>query len=298
MVSAKKGQISEEIFLWSDGEVPNFIDEDLGCEKVEANSRTTNIHRPSLRFYPADKKNNSGAAVLICPGGGYDALAMGHEGGDVALWLNSVGVNAAVLKYRVPKGENYRYSHETPMLDAARAMRIMKCNAGKWGYDAGEVGILGFSAGGHVAATLCVRFDDGDSGSADAVERESSRPGFAILVYPVISMDFDVTHKGSRQNFMTRRPGQELVDYYSNEKHVGEETPVTFLVHADDDTAVRAENSVLYYRALRAAGVSAEMHIFEKGGHGFGLGIEGMANTKWPQLCAEWMAERKKDVRN
>ena len=169
---------------------------------------------------------------------------------------------------------------------------MMKCNAGKWGFDAGKVGILGFSAGGHLAATLCARFDDGDSGVEDVIERESSRPGFAILVYPVISMDFDITHKGSRQNFMTRRPGQELVDYYSNEKHVSGETPVTFLVHADDDTAVRAENSVLYYRALRAAGVGAEMHIFKKGGHGFGLGVEGMANTNWPQLCIEWMRDK------
>jgi acetyl esterase/lipase len=244
---------------------------------------------PNIRLFlpPADKA--TGAAVIICPGGGYGALADTYEGVDVARWFNRLGVAGIVLKYRLGP----RYRHPAPLQDAQRAIRLTRHHAKEWGVDPNRVGILGFSAGGHLAATASTHFDEGDPRAEDPVERSSSRPDFSILVYAVITFTDPYTHGGSRNNLLGKSPDPKLIELLSNEKQVSKRTPPAFLVHTSEDKAVPPENSVLYYLACRKAGVTAELHVFEKGRHGLGMGPKGMPFSTWPQLCEAWLNDRK-----
>ena len=228
-------------------------------------------------------------AVVICPGGSYRALASNHEGRQVASYLNSLGVAAFVLRYRLGP----RYHHPIELGDAQRAIRLVRSHAADWRVDPARVGIVGFSAGGHLAMTASTRFDNGASGAADAVDRVSSRPDFAVLGYPVISMTEEWTHKGSRTNLLGENPDPELAKSLSGERAATKDTPPTFLFQTSEDTTVPAENSVHYYLALRKAGVPAEMHVFEKGPHGVGLANDDAALSEWSKLLANWLRGRK-----
>ena len=232
-------------------------------------------------FIPKDGAN--GSAVIVCPGGGYTHLA-DHEGRPVAEWLNTLGVTAFVLKYRI--GPNYH--HPAPLQDAARAVRLVRSRAAEWKLDPKRIGVLGFSAGGHVASTIGTHFDGGQANAADAIERVSSRPDLLVLIYPVITMG-EFTHGGSRKQLLGESPTPDLVKLMSNELQVTKETPPTFLVHTANDSAVPVENSLHFAEALRKAGVPFEMHIYERGRHGFGMGGDDPILSTWPARCAAWL---------
>lgn len=242
--------------------------------------------RPTITVY-LPEKNTNGCAVVVCPGGGYGHLAVGHEGREIGEWFNSFGVTAFVLRYRIAP-----YRHPAALLDVQRAVRTVRTRAKEWKVDPGRVGVIGFSAGGHLASTAATHFDKGDPDAKDVVDRASSRPDFAILGYPVISFTTEYTHKGSRRNLLGDAPDPKVVKSLSNESQVTKETPPTFLMHTTEDKAVPAENSVLFYLALREAGVPAELHIFEKGRHGVGLGKGLPGVSAWPDRCEAWMKAR------
>ena len=243
--------------------------------------------RPTLTLYRA-KGRGAGTAVIVAPGGGYGALAMNHEGRQVANWLNSVGVTAFVLKYRL--GPKYR--HPIEIGDAQRAIRLVRTRAQEFGVLPDRIGILGFSAGGHLASTAATHFDKGNASAPDAIERAGSRPDFAILGYPVISFDPAITHAGSLRNLLGDNArsgaGQAAVERAAGHA----ETPPTFLFHTNADTGVVAENSIRFYLALRQAKVPAELHVFENGPHGVGLAMNDPALSAWPTLLANWMRGR------
>jgi acetyl esterase/lipase len=239
-------------------------------------------------FLPA-KERATGTAVVVCPGGGYGHIAMDHEGVATARWLNDIGVAAFLLKYRHRKTG---YGHPAPMLDVQRALRMVRARADEWNVKPDRVGVLGFSAGGHLASTAGTHFAPGDPGAEDPVERVACRPDFMVLIYPVISLAEDFTHKGSRRNLLGENPDPALVEKLSNERQVTPLTPPTFLVHTDEDKGVPVENSLAFYAALRKAKVPAELHVFEKGPHGFGLGKPDMAASAWPELCEKWLRAR------
>jgi acetyl esterase/lipase len=250
---------------------------------------TEDRDRPTITVYlPYGRQAAAGAGVVLCPGGGYGALAANHEGRQVANFLNSHGVAAFVLKYRLGP----RYHHPVELGDAQRAIRLVRSRAQEFNVDPERVGIMGFSAGGHLASTAGTHFDAGDAQAADAVDRLSSRPDFLILGYPVISFTTPYTHKGSLRNLLGDNADPKLVESLSNELQVTAQTPPTFLFHTNADTGVPPENSVLFYLALRKAKVPAEMHIFEKGPHGVGLGNTDPALSEWPILLAKWLRTR------
>ena len=244
--------------------------------------------KPTLTIYLPPNEKATGAAVVICPGGGYGHLAMDHEGHQIAQWLNSFGVAGFILKYR-HRNSGAGYGHPAPLQDAQRAIRMVRSGAKKWSIDPARIGILGFSAGGHLASTAGTHFDNGKADAEDPVDRAGCRPDFMILIYPVISLAEWCAHAGSRQNLLGDKPESYLVENLSNEKQVTAETPPTFLVHTSEDEGVPAENSIYFYLALRKAKVPAEMHIYQKGRHGFGLGKEHGAVSSWPARCADWM---------
>jgi acetyl esterase/lipase len=248
---------------------------------------------PTITAYLPRPEAATGAAVVVCPGGGYGMLAADHEGKQVAEWLNSLGVTAFVLKYRLGP----RYHHPAMLEDAGRAIRVVRARAVTWGIDPHKIAIIGFSAGGHLASTAGTHFDAGQPDAEDPVERVSSRPDRLILVYPVIALATPFGHSGSLRNLLGDHPARELVESLSNERQVTKETPPTFLAHTNADTGVPAENSLLFALALRKAGVPVELHLFERGTHGLGLG-NGAAQFKippdpafqmWPQLCETWL---------
>jgi acetyl esterase/lipase len=244
--------------------------------------------KPWLTIYlpPADKTN--GAAVVVCPGGGYGALATGHEGKEPAEWLNRHGIAAFVLRYRLGP----RYRHPAPMQDAQRAMRLVRSRAKEWNLDPKRIGIWGFSAGGHLASTIATHFDDGKSDAEDPIERAGCRPDFAILCYPVITLKPPFTHGGSRRNLLGDKADEALVASLCNDEQVTEKTPPTFLFHTNEDTAVPPENSILFYQALRKKKVPVELHIYEKGPHGVGLASGLGAVSAWPEQLAGWLKTR------
>ena len=251
----------------------------------------TDNDKPTLTIYSVPDKEASGAAVVIFPGGGYGHLAVDHEGHQVAHWLNSLGVTAFILKYR-HRNSGAGYGYPTPLQDAQRAVRMVRSRAKEWNVEPNRIGILGFSAGGHLASSEGTHFNKNYYELKDLVDDVSCRPDFMILIYPVITLDDSYTHAGSKLNLLGKDPNQDLVDSLSNENQVTSETPPTFLVHADDDKAVPPENSINFYLALRKAKVPAEMHIYENGGHGFGLGKEKSPASSWPIRCADWMQAR------
>ncbi|MDX6712832.1 MAG: hypothetical protein QOH96_3848 [Blastocatellia bacterium] len=238
---------------------------------------------PVIRPFIADKAIATGAAVVICPGGGYGHLAE-SEGPPVAEWLNSIGISAFVLKYRLGP----RYNHPAPLLDVSRALRTVRSRATEWGIDPARIAVMGFSAGGHLASTLGTHFDAGNPDAKDPIDRVSSRPDLLILLYPVISMR-EYAHAGSRRNLLGLTPAPELIALLSNEERVTKETPPTFLVHTMTDKVVPVENSMMFATALRKAGVPFEFHLYERGNHGFGLAPKDPILSSWPGRCADWL---------
>jgi acetyl esterase/lipase len=240
--------------------------------------------QPSLTPFVLPKGTGSGAAVVICPGGGYQSLSMDKEGYQVAKWLNTLGVSAFVLKYRLgPK-----YHHPIELGDAQRAIRIVRSRAQQYGLRADAIGIMGFSAGGHLASTAGTHFDAGNANAEDPLDRPASRPDFMVLCYPVITFG-QFAHAGSRRNLLGNDPDPKLVEYLSNELQVTKDTPPTFLFHTTTDATVPVENSVMFYAALRKAGVPAELHIYERGPHGVGLAQSDPVLATWPGRLADWL---------
>ncbi|HSZ55376.1 MAG TPA: alpha/beta hydrolase [Tepidisphaeraceae bacterium] len=234
-------------------------------------------------FLPAPDRAN-GTAVVICPGGGYAGLAP-HEGKPVAEWLNGIGVTGFVLKYRLGP----RYHHPAMMNDVNRAVRMVRAKAGEWKVNPDRIGVLGFSAGGHLTSTAVTHFDAGDPKSSDPVEHLSCRPDFGVLIYPVITLEGPAAHMGSRRNLLGDNPSPLLVESLSNQTQVTEKTPPCFLVHTSTDTGVPFENSLLFAEALQRHKVPVELHVFDHGPHGFGLGANDPVLKQWPDLCAKWM---------
>jgi acetyl esterase/lipase len=236
---------------------------------------------PSLTLYPVTREGLS-SAVIVCPGGGYSRRAA-HEGEPIAEWLNGLGISAFVLNYRVAP-----YEHPVPLQDAQRAIRTVRQHAEEWRIDPSRVGILGFSAGGHLASTAGTHYDAGDQESADPIERQSSRPDVMILCYPVISFE-EYGHVGSKHNLLGETPDEKLVSLLSSEKQVTSDTPPTFLWHTSDDGAVPVENSLFFAGALARHKVPFDLHVFESGRHGLGIASDHAEAYIWPELCANWL---------
>ena len=241
--------------------------------------------RPSLTIYLPPAANGMHSSVVVCPGGGYGMLAVDHEGKQIAQWLNARGVAAFVLRYRLGP----RYHHPIELGDAQRALRFVRFHAADYGVAAEKIGIWGFSAGGHLASTAGTHFDSGQADAPDPIDRLGSRPDFMILAYPVISFTTPYTHRGSLRNLLGDNPGPELAASLSNETQVTPQTPPAFLFHTNSDSGVPAENSVLFYLALRKAGVPAELHIYERGEHGVGLALFDPILSSWPGRLEDWM---------
>jgi acetyl esterase/lipase len=245
-------------------------------------------HEPhGLLYLPKrDTKDAPISMIVIVPGGGYDGLAMDHEGFQIAQWCNENGLGALICVYRHRGGG---YGHPIPLGDAQRAIRLVRHNSQKWHIDPHHVGIIGFSAGGHLSSTVSTHFDNGLSNSNDPIDQLSSRPDAAILCYPVIGMGKPYTHNGSQRNLLGNEPSAELVASLSNEDQVTEKTPPTFLLHTQEDKVVSVENSVVYYAALAKHNVPSALHIFPKGPHGIGLAKQMPEASHWPKLCMEWL---------
>lgn len=270
---AARGQTNQPFDLWPDG-APGAL-----------GKKDSDI--PTLTPYLPEPDKATGAAIVICPGGGYGGLAP-HEGGDYARFLNEQGIAGFVLKYRLGSGG---YRHPAMLQDAARAVRTLRARAAEWSLDPKRIGIMGSSAGGHLASTLLTHFDGGQPNDPDRVERQSSRPDLGILCYAVITMG-KFTHQGSKNNLLGKDPSPELVRNLSNELQVTKETPPTFIWHTWEDTTVPVENSLQFAEALRKAGVPFDLHIYQKGGHGLGLGTrqwDPEHRHPWTRDCAYWL---------
>jgi acetyl esterase/lipase len=249
---------------------------------------TADADIPTLTPFLVPAGHGVGTAVIVCPGGGYGALATDKEGDQFARWFNSLGVSAFVLKYRLgPK-----YHHPVELGDAQRAIRTVRARAAEYRVSPDRVGIMGFSAGGHLASTAGTHFDTASANPADPIDKVASRPDFLILAYPVISFTTPYVHRGSMRNLLGDNPDPKLVESLSNELQVTAQTPPTFLFHTNGDTGVPAENSVLFYLALRKAGVPAEIHIYEKGPHGVGMAPNDAALFTWTSRLADWLRVR------
>ncbi len=288
---------NNEILLWKNipGEiVSKDYKEELKLDNDGNVSGVNKVAVPTLTIFLADKNTNSGTSVIICPGGGYGHLAINKEGYKVAKWLNSIGISAFVLKYRLPSDLIMKDQSIGPLQDVQETVRTLRRNAEKWNIDPSKIGVMGFSAGGHLASTAATHYDDK---VYEVTDNTSARPDFSILIYPVISMQEGITHMGSRNNLLGEKATFENIEKYSNEKHVNAKTPKTFLVHAGDDTVVPVENSINYYLALKQNQVPAEMHIYEKGGHGFGLGVEGTTKY-WTIDCENWLIANEYILKN
>lgn len=250
--------------------------------------RVSKVSQPTLAVYLPAKEKATGAAVIICPGGGYSILAISHEGYDVAKKFNELGIAAFVLKYRLPNDAIMEDKSFGPLQDAQQAIYDVRKNAAKWNIDPHKIGIMGFSAGGHLAATLTVRYGDV---KIENKEQLSLRPDFSVLIYPVVSF-LESPHTGSLKNLIGTHSPAAQKDYFSNELHVDAQTPPTFLVHANDDTTVPVENSIVFNQAMVKAGRPVEMHIYQNGGHGFGLNNK-TTSDQWFDRLTNWMKANK-----
>ena len=286
LLSMKYAQAQQEMPLYPNG-VPNAKQVPNTQKSVTDKNgvlRISEVTVPTLTVYPADADKANGTAVIICPGGGYGILAASHEGSDVASVFNKMGVTAFVLKYRLPNDNAQIDKSIAPLQDAQQAIRTVRRDAVKYGINPNKIGIMGFSAGGHLASTAGTHFD---KQVGEVTSEVSVRPDFMILGYPVITFK-DFGHAGSRINLIGKTAEQTLIDEYSNELHVTKDTPPTFLVHAGDDTAVPVKNSLVFYEGLQKNGVLAELVIYPKGGHGFGLNNK-TTNEKWMDNVKNWM---------
>ena len=278
--------------LYPEGKIPNYKKSD---EKEIRDTtdivRISHVQIPDISIFLPSKKNAGGEAVIICPGGGYGRLAYDWEGDDVAKYWNSKGIAAIVLKYRLPSAASQQEPHKTPLMDAQRAMRLVRYHAAEWNIDPDKIGIMGFSAGGHLASSLSTHFDYGNPSSADPVERISCRPDFSMLIYPVISFTSASQHSGSRKAIAGEN--EELMKFYSSELQVKKDTPPAILIHSADDKGVPVENSIQYFKALLNHNITAEMHVYPYGGHGFSLAIGKGYLSTWPDRCYDWLKNLK-----
>ncbi|MBN2805147.1 MAG: alpha/beta hydrolase [Prolixibacteraceae bacterium] len=279
------------INLWS-GPVPGSIENPDWIETTDSNNgwtKTRLITNPRLDFYPAKPDENNGTAVVICPGGGYWGIAIDHEGKQTAEWLNSMGISAFVLKYRLPDDAIMIDQSIGPLQDAQEAIRLVRRNAKELHINPNKIGIMGYSAGGHLASTLSTHFNEKVYQAADTT---SARPDFSLLIYPVISMDAAITHAGSRLFLLGEDPSEEQVKCFSNELQVNAQTPPAFMVHSLDDQVVPVQNSMNYALAMKKFNVHCELHIYEQGGHGYGLGRSANTESSWPVACKLWLKSR------
>ena len=273
--------------IWEHNRMPNT--RGLELEYQEKDQRITQVSSPGIyAFFPSQDENN-GSAVLICPSGGYQKLTYDLGGFQLAKWFNTLGMNAFVLIYRLPNSPDLIEREKGPIQDAQRAMKIIKAHAYKWGIDTTRVGIMGSSAGGHLASILGTHTDD-FSLTGDTMDRYSFKPGFMILVSPVISMD-KYTHIGSRNNLLGESPSIEMITLYSNELHVNGDMPPTFVVHAQNDQTVSPMNSILFFQAITAEGAKGCLHIFPQGDHSIGLRNNPGSTDEWTVLCEKWLSE-------
>ncbi len=282
---------SKVIELW-DGNIPGAISNESFHQVVDSSDnwmRMKFVTNPILDVYPAPKETATGTAVIICPGGSYSILAFEHEGSDVARWLNGLGITAFVLKYRLPDDSIMENKAIGPLQDAQRAMRIVRGNAKEWGINPDKIGIMGFSAGGHLASTLSTHYNEKVYESMDTT---SARPDFSLLIYPVISMQEGITHIGSRYNLLGENPSSEQITHFSNELQVDGDTPPTFLVHSMDDGAVPVQNSIEYSLMLKRNDVPCELHIYQSGGHGYGMGRSTNTESTWTEACKKWLGTK------
>ena len=272
--------LPQVVALWAEGEVPHA----LGNEAKD--QPTAWLFRLPLADQAAADSRHP--CLVILPGGGYGGLAVDHEGEQIARWANSLGMVALVCKYRHRKDG---YGHPVPMTDAQRAVRMTRANAQAWGVDPSRVGVIGFSAGGHLASTLLTHHDPGNAAAKDLIARQSSRPDFGILCYPVIGMGKSYTHAGSQRNLLGEVPDPGLIALLSNEDQVTADTPPTFLFHTHEDRGVVPANSLAFYAALIKHNVPAELHVFQKGKHGLGLATGTPGTEQWPDLCRLWLQQ-------
>ena len=285
----KAGAQQKIMDVWPGG-IPGLVLNDSYVEKstisegsITRFEKTTN---PMLYIFLPPKEKATGTAVLICPGGGYAALAFGHEGNAIASWLNDNGIAGIILKYRLPSDLIMKDKSIGPLQDAQEAMRIIRRNAAMWNIDPKKVGVIGFSAGGHLASTLSTHYNEKVYDVSDTV---SARPDFSLLIYPVITMDSSFTHEGTRRNLIGDNPSSETIRRFSNEFQVNEKTPPAFMVHSADDKTVPVKNSIVYFGQLVKYNIPSELHIFQKGGHGYGLGGGRDTQSAWPSLCINWL---------
>jgi acetyl esterase/lipase len=275
---------NNKINLWS-SEIPGAIAAKDYKEVYDINQgRVSKVKTPTLTAFIPEKPN--GTAVVICPGGGYAILAINKEGYKVGEWLNTLGITAFVLKYRLPSDDIMENKSIGPLQDAQESIRFVRRNAQKWNINKDKIGVLGFSAGGHLAATLSTHYNDKVYHVSDTI---SARPNFSILIYPVISMTNEITHQGSRNRLLGKSPSVELIEKYSNEKQIDVLTPPAFIVHATDDKTVPIENSIAYYLALKNNNVPAELHMYQDGKHAFFLGRENTTSQYWRNQCKNWL---------
>lgn len=276
--------------LWPKDQIPNYIDAGEKEEVlVDGIIRISKVQTPHLEVYLPSKQNATGQGVVIFPGGGYMILAYDWEGTDIAKWLNGQGIAAFVVKNRLPDAASSKVRHLSPILDACRAIRMVRHYAKAYNVDTEKIGVMGFSAGGHLAATLSTHYEEELKSVEDSISIESARPDFSILVYPVITMEEQYTHGGSREALLGKEPTQALIDHYSNEKQVSKDTPPTILIHSMDDEAVPVKNSLLYYEALVNQGIAAELHTYSTGGHGYSLAIGQPHLSSWPDRVEDWL---------
>lgn len=291
LLSCKAIGQSTVIDIWH-GKVPGAIANPGFKQFVDSADnwiKMRHVTDPVLDMYPAPPGKSNGTAVIICPGGAYWALAISHEGSQVANWLNSLGITAFVLKYRLPDNSIMKNKTIGPMQDGQEAIRIVRRHAKAWNINPHKIGIMGFSAGGHLASTLSNHFDEKVYDTQDST---SARPDFSLLIYPVITMDSTFTHMGSRINLLGDNPLPGQVKRFSNELQVTLQTPPAFMVHSLDDGAVPVQNSIRYALALKNCHVPCELHLYEAGGHGYGLGRSNDTESTWPEACKAWLKAR------
>ncbi len=275
------------ISLWPDGKKPNFNGH--AVTDTLYNDRIWRVGTPGMYSFLVPKQENKGTAVLICPGGGYERLSHLYNGFNLAHWFNANGINAFVLIYRLPHQQDLINRELAPLQDAQRAMRIIRANAAAWGIDSSKVGIMGTSAGGHVASTLGTHPEDVAS-VHDSLDQLPFRPDFMILLSPVITMG-PLTHAGSRKNFLGPDTTQAMITKYSNELQVSAYTPPTFMVHAVNDRTVKVQNSLMFYNALIASGINASLHTFPQGGHSIRPDDNPGSTDLWMELLERWLKE-------
>ena len=288
-ISVRDNSVRDSIFLWPDG-VPNSKDVEMEEKFMVTNIlRVKDVTNPTLTVYLPPEGKANGTSVIICPGGGYHILAIDHEGYQLAEWFNTLGVTAFVLKYRLPDDVIMEDRTVGPLQDAQQAIRIVREKADEWNLDPNKIGIMGFSAGGHLASTAATHFEE----PVSPANETSVKPNFNILIYPVISFKEAFGHRGSRDKLLGDNTNKyQMVEKFSNELHVTTHTSPTFLVHSSDDKAVPVENSIRFYQALVENNIPAEMHIYESGGHGYGMGREGQPTTSWPNRLKDWLTIR------